>query len=84
MVFRYTVPAAEEGRVLKSVLRDSLRLSAAQLRRLKAADALSVNGELSRVDRQLRTGDKLEFTLSEPEPAYPPEEGPLTVLFEDA
>ena len=83
MVFRYIVPAAEEGRSLKSVLRDSLRLSAAQLRRLKAADALYVNGELSSVDQRLLEGDKLEFSLPEPRPSFPPEEGPLTVLFED-
>ncbi len=83
MVFRYTVPASEEGRALKSVLRESLRLSAAQIRRLKAADAFSVNGEPCFVDRTLRCGDALSFTLTEDEPAFPPEEGPLTVLFED-
>ena len=83
MVFRYTVPASEDGRTLKSVLRGTLRLSAAQLRRLKAADALSVNGERVFPDRQLRRGDVVCLDLREPAPAFPPEEGPLTVLFED-
>ncbi len=83
MVFRYTVPASEEGRTLKTVLRESLRLSAAQLRRLKAADALLVNGEVSRADRRLLAGDTLLLHLTEAEPAFPPEEGPLSVLFED-
>ncbi len=84
MVLRYTVPASEEGRTLKSVLRQSLRLSAAQLRRLKAADALFVNAEPCFVTRLLHAGDEVLLTLTEPEPAFPPEEGPLTVLFEDA
>jgi 23S rRNA pseudouridine1911/1915/1917 synthase len=83
MVIRYTVPASEEGRALKNVLRDSLRLSAAQLRRLKAADALLVSGERSRADRVLHAGDELLLQLTEDAPAFPPEEGPLTVLFED-
>ncbi len=83
MVLRYTVPAEEDGRTLKSVLRGSLRLSAAQLRRLKAADALFVGGERSLPTRPVRQGDELKLMLTEPEPAFPPEEGPLTVLFED-
>ncbi|MBR6377550.1 MAG: RluA family pseudouridine synthase [Oscillospiraceae bacterium] len=83
MVFRYTVPASEDGRALKSVLRGTLRLSAAQLRRLKAADALSVNGERAFPDRQLHRGDEIILDMREPAPAFPPEEGPLAVLFED-
>ena len=83
MVFRYTVPDAEEGRTLKSVLRGSLRLSAAQLRRLKAADALFVNGESCHASRLLRQGDELVLTLTEDAPAFPAEEGALSVLFED-
>ncbi len=83
MVIRYTVPASEDGRILKYLLRDSLRLSAAQLRRLKAADALWVGGERSRTDRVLHTGDELMLLLTEDAPSFPPEEAPLTVLFED-
>jgi 23S rRNA pseudouridine1911/1915/1917 synthase len=83
MVFRYTVPASEDGRTLKTILRGTLRLSAAQLRRLKAADALSVNGERAYLDRQLRRGDEVFLDMREPAPAFPPEEGPPTILFED-
>lgn len=83
MILRYAVPAEEEGRTLKSVLRSTLRLSAAQMRRLKAADAYFVNGEPVYADRLLRRGDELTLPMTEPEPAFPPEDGPLTVLFED-
>ena len=76
MVIRYTVPASEDGRILKNVLRDSLRLSTALLRRLKAADALSVGGERSRADRVLHTGDELMLLLTEDAPAFPPEAAP--------
>ncbi len=83
MEFTYVVPTGEEGRTLKTVLHDSLRLSTAQLRRLKAAGAFSVNGERCFINRTLRRGDELRLTLTEPAPAFPPEEGPLKVLFED-
>ena len=83
MELRYAVPASEDSRALKSILRESLRLSAAQLRRLKAADALFLNGERVRVDRRASAGDRLTLVLTEPEPAFPAEEGPLQVLLED-
>jgi 23S rRNA pseudouridine1911/1915/1917 synthase len=84
MILNYAVPASEAGRTLKSVLRGSLRLSAAQLRRLKAADALLVNGEPRYADHRLQAGDVLTLVMTEDAPAFPPEEGPLAVLFEDA
>ncbi len=84
MILNYAVPASEAGRTLKSVLRGSLRLSAAQLRRLKAADALLVNGEPRYADHRLQAGDILTLVMTEDAPAFPPEEGPLAVLFEDA
>lgn len=83
MELRYTVFAADGGRALKSLLRDTLRLSATQLRRLKAADALFVNGLRAHVGQTLAAGDLVTLTLTEPPPSFPPEEGPLEILLED-
>jgi len=84
MILRHTVHYEEDGNILKYVLRNTLRLSATQIRRLKAAGAFFINGEHGRMDQIIRCGDNLEVILSEPEPSFPAENGaPLIVLFED-
>jgi len=83
MELRYTASADDGGRLLKGLLRDTLRLSATQLRRLKAADALYLNGQSAHVGQTLAEGDLVTLTLTELPPAFPPEEGPLEVLLED-
>jgi len=84
MIFRHTVLCEEDGNSLKNALRNTLRLSATQIRRLKAADAIFVNGDHGRMGQIIRCGDNLEVIITEPEPSFPAEDGaPLTVLFED-
>ena len=83
MTILYTVGPDDRKRALKDLLRNELRLSAAQLRRLKAADGISVNGERAFVTRRLENGDRIELTLTEEAPDFPPEPGPLTILYED-
>ena len=83
MEFRYLSADADSGRTLKSILRDTLRLSATQIRRLKAADALRLNGAPALVTRTVQPGDLVTLTLTEPPPEYPPEAGSLAVLYED-
>lgn len=83
MLLRHTVPPESGSRPLKSILRNELRLSAAQIRRLKAADAVRVNGASVTVAFRVSPGDEVSLLLSEPAPEYPPETAPLAVLFED-
>ena len=83
MELRYTASPEDGDRMLKSILRDELRLSATLLRRLKAAGALYLNGEPAWVSARVRPGDLVRAVLTEEPPEYPPEEGPLTVLYED-
>ncbi len=85
MTLRYTAGARDEGRKLYYVLRNELRLSETALKRLKAANAIRVNGEAAFTTRTLRPGDAVtcDLMLSEPAPDFPPERGPLTVLFEN-
>ena len=68
---------------MKTVLRETLRLSSAQLRRMKAAGSFSLNGERVFVTAPVRAGDVVTAELMEETPSFPPEEGPLSVIYED-
>ena len=53
------------------------------MNRLKWQDLILVNGMPQHTDFAVRTGDVIIVVLDEPDPEYPPQEGPLTVIFED-
>ena len=74
--------ASREGR-LSSFLLGELRMSSSLMNKLKWGDALRVNGVPQRTNYPVQPGDVLTVQLDEPEPEYPPEDGPLTILFED-
>jgi len=74
--------AQREGR-LSSFLRGELRMSSSLMNKLKWGDAIRVNGEPQRTNFPVRPGDVITVRLDEPQPDYPPEEGPLSVLYED-
>lgn len=77
------VPQSGEGWTLAGFLRNALRLSTTQIRRLKAADALLVNGTPVFSNYRLRAGDMVFLSMTEPAPVYPAETGLLCVLYED-
>ncbi len=84
MILTFTVPDGPDRKAY-NVLRRELKASAAFVRRLKAAGALTVNGEPSFTDRVLHPGDVLaaDVDACEPESDLVPENGPLSVLYED-
>lgn len=69
--------------MLKYVLRDRFGLSATLLRRVKAEGALLLNGEPVFVNVRPAAGDHLTLRLPPEEADFPPEPGPLRVLWED-
>lgn len=83
MLLNYTVPPSDEGMTLGSVLRNRLRLSATLLRRLKAASSLYVNGQPRYTDYRVCAGDEVSALISEPGADFPPQEAPLSVIYED-
>ena len=83
MELPYTVLEKDEGRMLKYVLRDRLGLSATLLRRIKNGGAILLNGEPVFVTARLRAGDRLLLRFPPEEADFPPESGPLRVLWED-
>ena len=74
--------AVREGR-LSSFLREEMKMSAGLMNRLKWQDRIFVNGKPEHTDFQVKTGDVITAALDEENPEYPPEEGELTILYED-
>ena len=80
MEIQYTSP--REGR-LSSILREDMRLSAGLVNRLKWQEKILVNGIPRHNDYRVQPGDVVTVPLDEPEPDYPPEDDPFTILYED-
>ena len=74
--------AARDGR-LSAILREDMQISAGLMNRLKWQDKILVNGTPQHTDYPVKTGDLISLPLDEPEPDYPPEDGELTILYED-
>ena len=74
--------AARDGR-LSAILKEDMKISTGLMNRLKWQDLILVNGNPEHTDFPVKTGDAVTVTLDEPEPEYPPQEGSLTVLYED-
>lgn len=74
--------ATREGR-LSSFLLGELNMSSGLMNKLKWGDSIRVNGTPQRTNYPIRPGDVITVTMEEPEPEYPAQDGPLTILFED-
>ena len=68
---------------LSAVLREDMKVSAGLMNRLKWVEKLFVNGIPQHTDYPVQIGDVVSIPLDEPEPDYPPEDGELTILYED-
>ncbi len=75
--------ATRQGR-LSSFLREEMEMSAGLMNRLKWQELLFVNGQPVHTDYAVQPGDVITVPLDEPVPDYPAEQGPLTILYEDA
>ena len=75
--------ATRAGR-LSSFLKEEMAMSTGLMNRLKWQDKLFVNGAPQHTDYSVQPGDVITVPLDEETPQYPAEEGPLTILYEDA
>ena len=75
---------AVKGGRLSTVLREELKISLGLMNKLKWQDRLLVNDIPRRTDYPVEPGDVVRVLLAEPEPEYPPQEGDLSILYEDA
>lgn len=74
--------ATHPGR-LSVFLKEEMGISTGLMNRLKWKDQIFVNGIPQHTDYAVQPGDVITVPLDDPEPEYPAEEGPLTVLYED-
>ena len=74
--------AQRSGR-LSSFLLGELKMSTGLMNRLKWGDGIRVNDVPRHTDHAVEPGDVITVRLDEPEPDYPPEDGPLDILYED-
>ena len=74
--------ASRSGR-LSTFLRQELGLSTGLMNKLKWSEKLYVNGIPRHADFPVEIGDVITADLSEPEPEYPAEDAPFTILYED-
>ena len=75
--------AARAGR-LSAILKEDMGLSTGLINKRKWSGQLFVNGQPARTDHGVVAGDVITVPMDEETPLYPAEDGPLTVLFEDA
>lgn len=80
MELRHTAQRA--GKLL-TFLRRELGLSSSLVKRLKWQGAFWVNGEPVHTDHPVIPGDEITVILDEAQPEFPPEDGPLDILYED-
>ena len=82
----YIAEKEDEGRTVRDVLQKEWHLVHHDLARAKydTENGITVNGEVSFVNRRLKEGDTLVFLLADaPSETSVPARGPLTVLYED-
>ena len=77
-----THTAVRAGR-LSSFLKEELHMSSGLVNRLKWQNRILVNGKPEHNDYTVRPGDVITALLDDPQPEYPSEDGPLTILYED-
>ncbi len=74
--------ADRDGR-LSSFLRGEMKISYSLMNKLKWGDGIQVNGVPQRTNYPVKPGDVITVQMDEPEPEYPAQEGPLSVIYED-
>lgn len=85
MRLSYRVTERDEARRVHNILKSELRLSAEQIKRLKRADAVEVDGVRVFTSYRVRPGQlvSVELDAAEREPEFPPEKGEVDILFEN-
>lgn len=74
--------ATRAGR-LSSFLKEELHMSTGLMNRMKWQDKLFVDGIPRHADYPVQVGDVITVPLDEPQPQYPAEDAPLSILYED-
>lgn len=74
---------AERSGRLSSFLRGEMQMSTGLMNKLKWGDAIQVNAVPQHTDFAVQPGDIITVRLSEEQPEYPAQDGPLSIIYED-
>lgn len=80
---KYEIKKTDAGLKVKEILKRRMNFSTRLIRRLKLDGGVSVNGEASRLDREVGTGDVIQVEFPEEKSGFLPQEIPIDVVFED-
>ena len=83
MKLELSITPEQNGRELKSIMKNELRLSVSLIRKLKAASSIYVNGNPVFTNYRVKTGDKVVLLITEQEADFPSEKSSLNILYED-
>lgn len=83
MILRHIVTEEEAGKKLFSLLHYRMKLSTALIKRLKYQTTMYVNDQPVYTDYIVKPGDRISLPLPEEHADFPPEPGPLRILYED-
>jgi 23S rRNA pseudouridine1911/1915/1917 synthase len=83
MILERRITPQESGMRLSRFLHGTLGMANGFISRLKPLNAFRVNGVVVHTDFLLTTGDLVQVDLAAPPPEFPPENGPLDILYED-
>ncbi len=84
MKLSYTASERDQGRKIYGILKGELRLSASQIKLLKTAGGITLDGNGAFTTQRVAAGQLVEadLTLSERPPEFPPEAGALDVIYD--
>lgn len=83
MTLFYTIFPQDNGKKLFSILRYRMYLSSGYIKRIKHLTKFLVNGTPVYTNYIVSTGESISVTLPEESADFPPEPGPLHILYED-
>jgi 23S rRNA pseudouridine1911/1915/1917 synthase len=82
-ILEFVVDEQHEGKELKEILYDEMKLSSRLVRKMKRNKSILVNGNFITFHARLRRGDKVEAIMADEVNQFEPEDIPMEVVYED-
>ncbi len=82
-ILEFIVDEEHEGKELKDILYDEMKLSSRLVRKMKRNKSILVNGNFITFHARLRKGDKVEAIMADEVNQFEPENIPMEVVYED-
>lgn len=80
---KYEVKKTDHGLMIKDILKRRMSFSTRLIRKLKIEGGVMLNGEESRLNRTVRTGDVIKVEFPEEKSSFEPQNIPVNIAYED-